>query len=117
MSEEWSKSALRHYGHYGTLTPVVPWVGSSRIGCHSYCCSTTKKVLYYLGVFSKTGRIKVQDQVQIGLAKALGTIGIWICPMITGFRKWGGKKLIEHMDLVNQSSKSNKIKMLYVQII
>ncbi|PKK73028.1 hypothetical protein RhiirC2_709927 [Rhizophagus irregularis] len=55
--------------------------------------------------------------VQVGLAEALDTIGIWICPMITGFRKWGGKKLIEHMDLVNQSSKSNKIKMLYVQII
>ncbi|CAB5207219.1 unnamed protein product [Rhizophagus irregularis] len=36
---------------------AVLLVGSSRIGCHSYCCSTTD-----------------QDQVQVGLAEALDTI-------------------------------------------
>ncbi|POG60094.1 hypothetical protein GLOIN_2v1487315 [Rhizophagus irregularis DAOM 181602=DAOM 197198] len=53
--------------------------------------------------------LKLTQQFEINLFYK--DAGIWICPMITGFRKWRRKQLLEHIDLVNQSSKSNKDKV------
>ncbi|PKK72056.1 hypothetical protein RhiirC2_865254 [Rhizophagus irregularis] len=56
--------------------------------------------------------LKLTQQFEINLFYK--DAGIWICPMITGFRKWRRKQLLEHIDLVNNHLKVIKIKLLYV---